>query len=30
MPPSDARDWDAISAWADELAGHVLAHDISV
>ena len=22
MPPSDARDWDAISAWADEIAGH--------
>ena len=21
MPASDARDWDAISAWADELAG---------
>ena len=30
MPPSDARDWDAISAWADELAGHVLRLDISV
>jgi menaquinone-dependent protoporphyrinogen oxidase len=23
MPPSDARDWDAIAAWADEVAGHV-------
>jgi menaquinone-dependent protoporphyrinogen oxidase len=23
MPPSDARDWDAITAWADEVAGHV-------
>jgi menaquinone-dependent protoporphyrinogen oxidase len=30
MPPSDARDWDAISAWADDLAGHVLRQDISV
>ena len=30
MPPSDARDWDAISAWADELAAHVLRLDISV
>jgi len=23
MPPSDARDWDAIGAWADEVARHV-------
>jgi menaquinone-dependent protoporphyrinogen oxidase len=23
MPPSDARDWDAITAWADEIAGHI-------
>jgi menaquinone-dependent protoporphyrinogen oxidase len=23
MPPSDARDWDAITAWADEVAEHV-------
>jgi menaquinone-dependent protoporphyrinogen oxidase len=23
MPPSDARDWDAVAAWADEVAGHV-------
>jgi menaquinone-dependent protoporphyrinogen oxidase len=23
MPPSDARDWDAVVAWADEVAGHV-------
>ena len=23
MPPSDARDWDAITAWADEVAGLV-------
>jgi menaquinone-dependent protoporphyrinogen oxidase len=23
MPPSDARDWDAIAAWADEVARHV-------
>jgi len=23
MPPSDARDWDAITAWADEVAGYV-------
>ena len=30
MPPSDARDWDAIAAWADEVAGHVRRLDISV
>jgi menaquinone-dependent protoporphyrinogen oxidase len=30
MPPSDARDWDAISAWADDFAGQVLRHDVSV
>ena len=30
MPPSDARDWDAIDAWADEVAGHVRRLDISV
>ena len=23
MPPTDARDWDAITAWADEVAGQV-------
>ena len=23
MPPSDARDWEAITAWADEVAGHI-------
>jgi menaquinone-dependent protoporphyrinogen oxidase len=23
MPPGDARDWEAITAWADEVAGHV-------
>ena len=23
MPACDARDWDAIAAWADEVAGHV-------
>jgi menaquinone-dependent protoporphyrinogen oxidase len=24
MPASDARDWDAIGAWADEVAGQIL------
>jgi menaquinone-dependent protoporphyrinogen oxidase len=23
MPPTDARDWDATTAWSDEVAGHV-------
>jgi menaquinone-dependent protoporphyrinogen oxidase len=30
MPPSDARDWDAIAAWADEVAGQVPGRKILV
>ena len=30
MPPSDARDWDAIDAWADEVAGHVCHRELRV
>jgi menaquinone-dependent protoporphyrinogen oxidase len=29
MPASDARDWDAISAWADELAGKLAAAPVA-
>jgi menaquinone-dependent protoporphyrinogen oxidase len=28
MPPSDARDWDAIAAWADEVARHIARPEI--
>jgi menaquinone-dependent protoporphyrinogen oxidase len=30
MPPSDARNWDAITAWADEVAGNLQGPAVAV